>query len=468
MNLLKGFIKTGLIVSVLVIPQTFVLGNAANQKEHLLYDEYMKLEENTKRFQDIRLDRSVIYFLNDTIYVRAKKTFSDLNEAIVWNKEKKQLTVEGQVTYEIGNKKVKINDQIFTLANEPILYNDSVYIPLYSLADLFGYHVTYEKGSIRIQGQEKIGTKGIYEETITKKEVTISAAGDFTLGYYKGQASGGRFDKVAEKNGYDYFMKGVKDIFEKDDLTIANLEGPLTTRGVAAEKEFAIRGLPEYTAILKAGNIETVNLANNHTFDYQQLGYDDTIENLKKSNIGYFGEDNTYYTKVNDTAIAMIGAKGWSNSNSVKEKLGKRIQEAKKKAELIIVEFHWGIEREYYPNEVQKDLAKYAIDQGANLILGSHPHVIQGIGSYKDANIVYSMGNFCFGANKNPDDKDSFIYQETFVITEFGVQSKEHKVIPCLISSTSKRNDYQPTVLEGEAKDRVLKRLETYSKNLKE
>ena len=107
-------------------------------------------------------------------------------------------------------------------------------------------------------------------------------------------------------------MKGVKKIFEEDDLTIANLEGTLTTRG-----------LPEYTAILKAGDIEVVNLANNHTLDYQQVGYNDTIASLKKSDIGYFGEDNTYYTKVNDVSIALLGANGWDNSKSVKEKLKK-------------------------------------------------------------------------------------------------------------------------------------------------
>ena len=467
MKALKVFLKTGLIVSLLTITQNNALGYTGSQKD-IIYNPYIYLEENTKEFQKVQLDKSAIYFSNHTIYVKAKKVFSSLNHKIVWEQQKKQLTVGDRVTYEIGNKKVKVDNEFAILKNEPIVYNDNVYVPLYSLADLFGYDVTYEKGNITIQGQANIGAKGKYEEKITKKKVTISAAGDFTLGYYKGQASGGRFDEVAKKNGYDYFMKGVKTIFEKDDLTIANLEGPLTTRGVAAQKQFAIRGLPEYTAILKAGDIEVVNLANNHTLDYQQVGYEDTIASLEKSDIGYFGENNTYYTKVNDVSIALIGANGWNNSEGVKEKLRKRIQEAKKKAELVIVEFHWGIEREHYPNGVQRDLAKYVIDQGAHLVLGSHPHVIQGIGSYKGSHIVYSMGNFCFGANKNPDDKDTFIYQETFSVTEFGVESEEQKVIPCRISSSNSRNDYQPTVLEGAAKEAVLKRLDTYSKNLKE
>lgn len=116
---------------------------------------------------------------------------------------------------------------------------------------------------------------------------------------------------------------------------------------------------------------------------------------------------------------------------------------------------------------MQQDLAKYVIDQGAHLVLGSHPHVIQGIGSYKGANIVYSMGNFCFGANKNPDDKDTFIYRETFVLTKDGIVSEGNEIIPCSISSVSNRNNYQPKVLTGADKERVLKRIEKYSKGLK-
>ena len=151
----------------------------------------------------------------------------------------------------------------------------------------------------------------------------------------------------------------------------------------------------------------------------------------------------------------------------MKDKLKKRITEAKAKADLIIIAFHWGIERENIPNKAQQDLARYVIDQGAHLVLGSHPHVIQGIGSYKGANIVYSMGNFCFGANKNPTDKDTFIYRETFVLTKEGIVSEGNEIIPCSISSVANKNNYQPKVLTGADKERVLKRIETYSKGLR-
>ena len=416
----------------------------------------------------IILNQPKVYRSKGSTFVAAAQVFKALERPIEWKQDTKQLLVDnGGLTFTIGSKRVETSQGNFNMSQVALTKDGRIYIPLDCFSEILGYDVHYNEGIIQIYGSEHIGKSGDYEEVLSKKRITISAAGDFTLGYYKGQASGGRFDEVASKNGYSYFMNGVRAVFEEDDLTIVNLEGPLTTRGIAKEKEFAIRGLPEYAQILKLGSIEAVNLANNHTYDYQKVGYDDTVNVLKKNSIGYFGEENTYFTTVNDIRVALIGANGWNNSSAVKEKLKKRITAAKEVSDLIIVEFHWGIERDHYPNSVQKDLAKYVIDQGANLVLGSHPHVIQGIGTYKDVNIVYSMGNFCFGANKNPSDKDTFIYRETFVLTEDGITSEGMEMIPCSISSTKSKNDYQPMVLTGSEKERVLNRLEIYSKGLK-
>lgn len=418
--------------------------------------------------KEVTLNQPEVYRIKGNTFVAAAQVFKALGRQIEWRQDTKQLIVDkGRLSFAIGSKKMETSQGDFDMSQAALTKEGRIYIPLNCFSERLGYDVQYKEGVIQIGGSERIGGVGKYEEILSEKRITISAAGDFTLGYYKGQSSSGRFDEVASKNGYSYFMNGVRTIFEEDDLTIVNLEGPLTTRGTAAEKEFAIRGLPEYVQILKLGSIEAVNLANNHTYDYQKVGYDDTVSVLKKNSIGYFGEENTYFTTVNDIRVALIGANGWNNSGAMKEKLKQRITAAKMAADLIIVEFHWGVERDNYPNNVQKDLAKYVIDQGANLVLGSHPHVIQGIGTYKDANIVYSMGNFCFGANKNPSDKDTFIYRETFVLTEDGITSEGMEIVPCSISSTKNKNDYQPTVLTGTEKQRVLNRLEVYSKGLK-
>lgn len=409
-----------------------------------------------------------IYRKQGTTMVQVAPFLKNLGYQVVWQqKEGTLLIMPGEVMIKANSRQASVKGSHYYLETAPVIKEGRVYVPLQFFSGFLGYDVVYKDGQIHISGTENIGKAGKYEEEISERRITLSAAGDFTLGYYKGQSSGGRFDEVAQANGYAYFMKNVKSIFEEDDLTIVNLEGPLTTRGNASEKEFAIRGLPEYIKILQLGNIEVVNLANNHSKDYGNEGYTDTKSVLTKNQIGYFGSDQTYYTTINDIRIAMIGESAWTSDQGMKNKLKKRITEAKTKADLIIIEFHWGIERENIPSRVQQDLAKYVIDQGAHLVLGSHPHVIQGIGSYKGANIVYSMGNFCFGANKNPDDKDTFIYRETFVLTEKGIVSEGNEIIPCSISSTSNRNNYQPTVLTGTDKERVLKRIENYSKGLK-
>ncbi len=416
----------------------------------------------------VTMKDDTIYRKQGTTMVQAALFLKALGYQVVWQqKEGNLLITPGDMNIKANSRQASAKGSNYYLETAPTIKEGRVYVPLQFFSDFLGYDVAYKDGQINISGTENIGKAGKYEEEISEKRITISAVGDVTLGYYKGQGSGGRFDEVAKANGYAYFMKNVKSIFEDDDLTIVNLEGPLTTRGSAAEKEFAIRGLPEYIKILQLGDIEVVSLANNHSKDYGNEGYTDTKSVLTKNQIGYFGSDQTYYTTINDIRVAIIGESAWTNDQGMKNKLKKRITEAKTKADLIIIEFHWGIERENIPNKVQQDLAKYVIDQGAHLVLGSHPHVIQGIGSYKGANIVYSMGNFCFGANKNPDDKDTFIYRETFVLTKDGIMSEGNEIIPCSISSVSNRNNYQPTVLTGADKERVLKRIENYSKGLK-
>lgn len=306
------------------------------------------------------------------------------------------------------------------------------------------------------------------KEAAKIKEITLSFAGDCTLGTYYGQGEWNRFDKVAEKEGYDYFLKHVKPIFEADDLTVINLEGPLTTGGKREDKQFAIKGDPAYTKILTSGSVEAVSLANNHTYDYGQEGVRQTKEALDKAGIDYFIGEKIVYQEINGIKVALIGEKGWDSSKYTKDRIKKYISQAKSQADLVIMMFHWGIEREFYPNQAQKDLGYLSIDEGADLVVGSHPHVIQGIETYKGKNIIYSLGNFSFGANKNPDDKDTFIYKETFKLEDSKVSSTGSQVIPCSISSSKDRNTYQPTPLTGSEKERVLNRLKTYSSKFKQ
>lgn len=300
-------------------------------------------------------------------------------------------------------------------------------------------------------------------------QITISAAGDCTLGtdeYFDESTSfEAKYNVVDDPS---YFFREVKSVFEADDLTIVNFEGTLTTGGTRKDKTYAFRGDPEYTAILTEGSVEAVNLANNHSFDYGDQSYEDTKNYLTEAGIVNFGYDRNALIDVKGVLVGLIGIYELPYGLEAADMLRENIANVKAEgAQLIIVSFHWGTEKENYPDSIQTELAHIAIDEGAHLVLGHHPHVLQGIEEYKGRNIVYSLGNFCFGGNKNPSDKDTMIFQQTFTITD-GVVAEDNvkEVIPCSLSSRSDFNNYQPIILEGEEKERVMNRILTYSEGL--
>ncbi|MFC4025267.1 CapA family protein [Oceanobacillus longus] len=304
-----------------------------------------------------------------------------------------------------------------------------------------------------------------YENT-----VTISAAGDVTIGSDDSFGYDGTFHHEADVSGLDHFGKNVAPIFEADDLTIVNLETTLTTSLNKAEKTFRFAGKPSYTEILSLSSVEAVNLANNHTFDYLEKGYEDTVTNLNTYQIDSFGYDKYFLKKINDITIGALGYNGWNDTSEVRQQMEKDIASLKEQgAQIVIANFHWGDERHYHPNATQQSLGRFAIDAGADLVLGHHPHVVQGIEEYKSKYIVYSLGNFMFGGNRNPDDKDTFIFQQTF---HFGfdelTDQKDIKIIPTSISSVTNRNNYQPTPLEGKEAERVLNKIVTLSEEIPE
>jgi len=309
------------------------------------------------------------------------------------------------------------------------------------------------------------------EKPAEKKSITISFAGDVTMGNYKGSPYYGTFDNEFQNRGenFGYFFENVKDVFDNDDLSVVNLEGPLTTAQNAKVKKFAFKGDPSYVNILKSGNIEAVTLANNHSEDYFEEGMNDTKFILDENNIKYFGLGEKAIIDINGIKVGLLGYNGWSE-NYTKENLDNMkndIESLKKEADMVAVYFHWGVEKSYSPNQIQKDFAHNAIDYGSDLVIGAHPHVLQGIEKYNGKYIAYSLGNFCFGGNKNPSDKDTMIYQQTFNFEGNKLVSIDiPNVIPCSISSTKSRNDYKPTILEGSEGERVLNKINSISENL--
>ncbi|KJE28422.1 bacterial capsule synthesis PGA_cap family protein [Geobacillus kaustophilus] len=299
--------------------------------------------------------------------------------------------------------------------------------------------------------------------------ITLSAAGDVTLGRDGNYGYAYSFDEEAKKHGLRYFTKYIEPIFKKDDFTTVNLETTLTTSTRKASKTFRFRGHPSYAKILTYGGIDAVNLANNHTYDYLQRGYNDTIASLKKENIGYFGRTLRLMKTVKGIQIGVLGYEGWSNTSTLRRQIANDIRTLRKQgSDLILIHFHWGVERSYVPNSTQKALGRFAIDSGADLVVGHHPHVIQGIEEYKGKFIVYSLGNFMFGGNKNPSDKDTFVFQQTFSFQNGKrTAKKEIRVIPFHISSVTTRNNYQPILLTGKEANRVKGKIISLSAKIK-
>jgi len=304
----------------------------------------------------------------------------------------------------------------------------------------------------------------------TPRTLTISAAGDCTLGGdMRGSSEATFTDTIyADPDPMTYCFRNVADIFASDDLSIVNLEVVLTDSSSYLQREdktFIMRGKPEYVNMLKNASIEIANIANNHVTDFGDKGIEDMAALLSENGIGYCGYGYTYTAEMNGITVGFVGINTWTTKDSVK---AETISAMREKCDILIVSFHWGNELEYNATEKQISIGHMAVDLGADLVLGHHPHVVGGIEVYKGVNIVYSLGNFCFGGKRNPADKDTFIYQHTFTENGDGTFSGEGTVIPCKITSVAedKYNNYQPTpVTDPEAAADILRKIEKYSKH---
>jgi poly-gamma-glutamate synthesis protein (capsule biosynthesis protein) len=302
--------------------------------------------------------------------------------------------------------------------------------------------------------------------TITEPvSVTVTVVGDCTLGTDPSFDYSSSLNQYFYDYGASYFLENVQTYFANDDLTIANFEGALTDSDEQADKEFTFKGPAEFTQILTEGSVEAVNTANNHSHDYGEQGFTDTLAALDDAGIVHFGYDETAIYEVKGIKIGLVGIYELNDHLDREQQLKDNIAAVKAEgADLVIVIFHWGNEKETYPDDNQLTLGHMAIDEGADLVCGHHPHVLQGIETYKGKNIVYSLGNFCFGGNSSPSDMDTMIYQQTFTITSEGVkEDQDVNVIPCSISSASYYNNYQPTPAEGEEATRITEKIEERS-----
>lgn len=299
-------------------------------------------------------------------------------------------------------------------------------------------------------------------------EIVLSAIGDCTLGDpYGSDKAKGSFHKMFDDTNADFArpFSGVHAILADDDLTIANFEGTLGTHAGRTDVAFAFRGRPEFAKMLPAGSVELVNLANNHSADCGPAGVTDTKSALDAAGVGWFGLGKVDVRTVRGIEVVNLGYTG--GREEVKAQVQEDVRKYKKPGNLVVVSFHWGIEGSHATHSIQISLGHAAVDAGADLVIGTHPHVLQGIEEYKGKKILYSLGNFVFGGNARPGEWESMIYRTKFALKD-GVVTRvaEDELVPVQVSGSRTQNDFRPVVLEGELKEKVLASVAKYSASI--
>lgn len=301
--------------------------------------------------------------------------------------------------------------------------------------------------------EEPVAEEPVNQEPV---RILISATGDCTLGTYKPRNGGiSAFKSFVEKYGYDYFFANVSELFAEDDLTIVNLEGPLTNHNTKRPRRtFNFRGYPEWAKILMSGNVDICNLANNHALDYKEEGFKDTCKALEMAGIGASGYGPEYYTEVKGYTVGSLGFTEWNFE--AKDILAK-VKAANEKCDLLIVSMHWNKEHEYRLSSYCRKMGRALVDAGADLVIGNHSHVYGEIEIYNGKYIINSLGNFVFGGNDDPYVRECAIFRQEFLVYPDGtVEDGGIDIIPCFLSSTEKYNDFQPRIAEPDEGREIL------------
>lgn len=299
-------------------------------------------------------------------------------------------------------------------------------------------------------------------------EILLSFTGDCILGTDEFFAWDTGLPAYYNLYGPEYFLKNVRSIFEEDDLTIVNMEGTLTEETTRVDKQFAFKGDPEYVKILTSSSVEAANIANNHSHDYGEKSFQDTVQTLEENGIKTFGYDDVAVLEVKGIRVGMFGIYELDDHLERIPQVKQDIAKLKdQNVDIIVAVFHWSNELVTVPDENQVTLAHLAIDEGADVVVGHHPHVVQGIDEYKGKTIAYSLGNFCFGGNTHPTEMDTFIFQQKFILDgKRNITGSEYKVIPCRVSSETTYNNYQPTPLVGEEAKETMDKIEERSQEI--
>jgi len=294
-------------------------------------------------------------------------------------------------------------------------------------------------------------------------EVVIQAAGDVMLG--------GRWEQQVARDGYFHPFQRIAPELQKGDITLVNLEAPLTSRGTEfTDKKYRFRVRPSAIAALKKAGITTVTLANNHSMDYGATGLLDTLQQLDKAGIGHVGAGENLAAArkparydIRGTKVALLGysltlpLEFWAGDTRggtaplVEKMVKDDIAAARRQASIVIVTVHWGEEGKTQLREYQPRLARMMIDAGADAVIGHHPHILQGVETYKRGIICYSLGNFAFAHKSRIADRTMLVR------LHFDGDKRTAELVP--VNILHREVGFQATPLSGKQADELVARV---------
>lgn len=303
--------------------------------------------------------------------------------------------------------------------------------------------------------------------------VRMTCGGDALLGCNERVRNEGyeySYDRYIDENGYAYPFANLKELFENDDVTLLNLEVVLADEAdaKAAKSRYCFRGPTRYTQILKEGSVEVVNLANNHIMNHGQAGFDSTVKALDDAGILYCGStEGGSYSCVYEVKGIKLGFVGivplyYSKSNKTVKDVEARFQELKDQGcDLIIASLHCGKEYLAKHDDIHVKYEKICIKNGADLVIGTHPHVPQGIRVNNGVTHVFSLGNSSFGGNTGVDENlkvpQSFLASFDLYFEDGVYTGHQLTIWPIYITGSYPVNDYQPRLVSGEEAEAVMK-----------
>lgn len=269
--------------------------------------------------------------------------------------------------------------------------------------------------------------------------------------------------QMVQRNNFKYPFEETASFLQNADLTIINLEAPLVKNCPVTDTGMIFCGDPRFIEGLDYAGIDIASLANNHASNWGKEGIDQTVALLNQNNIATTGINNIVYKEVKGTKFSFIAFNGVSPFDSPyiskieKSDIENKVKEAKSNSDFIIVLYHWGKEYSFLPvsdasiapfNPVE--IGRFTIDMGADLVVGNHPHVIQGYEIYKEKPIFYALGNFVF---------DQMWSSETRIGVLLKIDLLGNKITSFSFYPVRIDNYAQPKFIEGEEKEAVLENL---------